>query len=49
MNDEPVFQDAEDDGDADDSQAVTFDEETSTHPKDRAIPASYGESGGLQQ
>ena len=49
MNDEPVFQDAEDGGDDDDSQAVAFDEETSTHPKDHVIPASYGAPGGLQE
>ena len=35
------------DPDLTNDRETTFNDETSTHPKDRAIPASYGEPGGL--
>ena len=44
MNDDQNVGEEEDSDDA-----VIFDEETSTHPKDKVIPASYGAPGGLQE
>ena len=46
MNDD---QNAGEGEEEDAGDAVIFDEETSTHPKDKVIPASYGAPGGLQE